>query len=326
MSLVVITDYTFADVEVERAALAPLGCRLEAQRCKNPEELIALTAEADVVITQFARIDAEVIAGMKRARAIVRYGIGVDNVDLAAAKAKGIPVCNVPDYCIDEVADHALALVLDLCRRVSQTSTVIKCGEWRLPVGAPEMKALRDLTTGVVGFGRIGREVARRLVAFKGRVLVHDPFAKAEDIAAAGCVPATLDALLRESDLVTLHCPSTAQTRKLINAASLATMKTGALLVNVGRGDLVDPGALTEALRSGRIAAAGLDVWDPEPIPEDHAILAMPQVVITPHVASVSVRAVRALREGVCAAAARALRREPAINVVNGVAAVAAAR
>jgi D-3-phosphoglycerate dehydrogenase len=325
MSLVAITDYTFDDVDVERAILAPLGAKLEAQRCKTREELIALTAEADVVITQFAKVDAQVIGAMRKARAIVRYGIGVDNVDLAAARARGIPVCNIPDYCIDEVADHTLAMVLDCCRRVSQTSAVIKAGDWRLPVGIADMRALRDLTVGVVGFGRIGLEVARRLVAFKPRVLVFDPVAKAADIVAAGCAPASLEHLLRESDLVTLHCPSTAETRRMINAGTLATMKPGSLLVNVGRGDLVDPTALVEALRGGRIAGAAVDVWDPEPIPKDHPLLAMPQVAVTPHVASCSVRAVRALREGAANAAARALRREPMINVVNGVATAAAA-
>src|SRR6476660_4086984 len=160
MQRVIVTDYSFPNLEIEEGILKPRGHAVVGGQCKTAEALIPHVAQADVVITQFAPLKADVIAAMSKAKAIVRYGIGVDNVDLESARAKGIPVCNVPDYCIDEVADHTLAMVLDLCRRVSQISTVIKGGEWRLPVGVPDIKALRDLTVGVVGFGRIGREVA----------------------------------------------------------------------------------------------------------------------------------------------------------------------
>ncbi|MBA2479500.1 MAG: C-terminal binding protein [Planctomycetes bacterium] len=325
MPVAAITDYTFADVDLERAALEQAGCRLDARRCTDTAELIDLTAEADVVITQFARLDATVIGAMKRARVIARYGIGVDNVDLDAARAKGIPVCNVPDYCIDEVADHTLAMVLDLTRRVAQTSDGVHAGAWKLPVAIEQMRSLRDLTVGIVGFGRIGREVARRLAAFKPTILIYDPVVRPADISAAGFVPVRREELLQSSDLITLHCPSTASTKRMINADSLAACKRGVLLVNLARGDLIDTAALVEALGSGQVGAAALDVCDPEPIPRDHPLLAMPQVVITPHVASVSPRAVKALRDGVVASALRALRREPQLNIVNGVPATAAA-
>jgi D-3-phosphoglycerate dehydrogenase / 2-oxoglutarate reductase len=324
MPLAVITDSSFPDMEPERAAMTAAGCRFAGNHQTPAADLPALVADADVVITQFARLDATVVDAMKKARAIVRYGIGVDNVDLEAAKAKGIAVCNVPDYCIDEVADQALASILDTTRRLSRCSAVIKGGEWRLPVAIGEMRALRDTVVGVVGFGRIGRAVIQRLRAFGGTVLVHDPFAKEADIVAAGCAPRALPALLAESDLVTLHCPSSATTRKLINAASIATMKRGALLVNVGRGDLVDTDALVAALQSGRLGAAALDVCDPEPVPAGHPLLALPNLTITPHVASCSPRAVQALRDGVIARALRAVRGEALVDVVNGVPAQAA--
>jgi D-3-phosphoglycerate dehydrogenase / 2-oxoglutarate reductase len=325
MPTAVLTDYSFSDVDVERAMLEPHGCTFTPRQCKTPAELIELCADADFVITQFAKLDAAVIGAMRKARVIVRYGIGVDNVDLEAARTKGIPVCNVPDYCIDEVADHTLGMTLDLTRRISQSAACIHAGEWRLPVTLPELRALRDMTVGVVGFGRIGREVVRRLTAFKPAILVHDPVVDPTVITAAGCVPADIDEILAKSDLITLHCPSTAKTKRMLNSGTFARCKRGVLLVNVGRGDLVDTAALVDALKSGQVGAAGLDVCDPEPLAADHPLRAMPQVQITPHVASGSVRAVRSLRESVAKTVLTALRREPLANVVNGVAQPAAA-
>ena len=181
------------------------------------------------------------------------------------------------------------------------------------------MRALRDLTVGVVGFGRIGREVAARLRAFKCRVLVHDPVVAAGEIEQAGCNPVALRELLSQSDVITLHCPSTAQTRGMINRDSLAITKRGVILINVARGDLVDSTALTEALQSGQVSAAALDVFAPEPIPADHPILRMDNVIVASHIASCSVPAVRKLRETAANLAAMAVRGEPLPNVVNGV-------
>ena len=160
---------------------------------------------------------------MTRARVIVRYGIGVDNVDLDAARARGIPVCNVPDYCIDEVADQTLAFILGATRQVVPHCLGVRNGEWRLAVPLDQMKTLRDLTVGVVGCGRIGREVIRRLVPFKCRVLAFDPAVEAAELAALGArAVGSLADLLAGSDVVTLHCPSTSQTRRMINAYALA--------------------------------------------------------------------------------------------------------
>lgn len=181
------------------------------------------------------------------------------------------------------------------------------------------MFALRDLTAGVVGFGRIGREVAARLRAFKCRVLVHDPVVPSADVERSGCVAVELAKLFADSDVVTLHCPSTAATRGMIDREALGRMRPGVILINVARGDLVNPEALTEALRQGHVSAAALDVFAPEPIPADHAILRMDNVIISPHIASVSVPAVRKLRETAALLALAAIRGEPLANVVNGV-------
>ncbi len=319
MIKVAVTDYTFDTLDVETGILAPLGCEVVGRRCKTPAELIELCADADHVITQFAPVTGEVIKAMRKAQIIVRYGIGVDNVDLEVARSKGIPVCNVPDYCIDEVADHTLAFILATTRQVVTCAVDIRAGNWRLPTPLAAMKTLRDLTVGVVGFGRIGREVCRRLVAFKSRVLVADPVVPAAEVKALGCVPAGLDQIFAESDIVTLHCPSLPQTRGLINRQSIAKMKKGAILVNVGRGNLAETAALVEGLQSGQLSAAAIDVCDPEPIPADSPLRKMENVVAAAHIASASVKAVLTLRESAAKLVACSVRGEPLPNIVNGV-------
>jgi D-3-phosphoglycerate dehydrogenase len=320
MPKVAVTDYSFPALDIESGVLAPLGVDLVSWKEKRTaEELPQLVADADYVITQFAPLSASVINSMQRAKAIVRYGIGVDNVDLEAARAKNIPVCNVPDYCIDEVADQTLAFILAATRGVVTNSVAVHEGRWGLATPLEQMRTLRELQVGVVGFGRIGREVVHRLLAFKCRVLVHDPVVAAAEIERSGCTARSLDDLLSESDVITLHCPSTAATRGLINADSIARMKRGVILINVARGDLVDPAALTAALSSGQISCAALDVFAPEPIPADHPILRADNAILSAHIASASVKAVRTLRETAAGIVAKAIRGEPLPNIVNGV-------
>ncbi len=317
---VAVTDYTFNSLDVERAILEPMGCEIAGPYARDdPDSLQVLVADADCVIAQFAPIDARVIGSMGRARAIVRYGIGVDNIDLAAARDRGIPVCNVPDYCIDEVADHTLGLMLALTRQLHAHRDRVRGGRWGSGAPLESLHALKSRTVGLVGFGRIGRAVADRLKAFRCMTIVFDPIISDREIEQTGCLPVTFDQLLKSADIVSLHCPSNPRTRRMIDADALAKLKPGALFINVARGDLVDPVALIDALRSGRVGGAGLDVWDPEPIEPDSPLLAMGQVILTPHVASASVPAVAKLRTSVAETAARALRGEPLPNVVNGV-------
>jgi D-3-phosphoglycerate dehydrogenase len=316
---VAITDWTFPDLEIEERILKDAGCEVAARQCKTESELKALVADADAVITQFARIDSNVIAAMERARTIVRYGIGVDNVDLEAARTRGIAVSNIPDYCIDEVADHTLAFILGLARQVVTHTAHLRAGQWRLAVPLPEMKTLSDQTVGVIGFGRIGREVVQRLLPFKCRVLVHDPVVSAGAITVAGATAVALDEIFSASDIVTLHCPSMPATRRIIGPAALEKMKPGALLINVARGDLVDTAALVAALESKRLAGAALDVFDPEPLPVDHPLRALPNVIIAPHIASASPISVQKLREGAAIRVTIAARGELPPNIVNGI-------
>ena len=317
---VAVTDYAFDDLDIETRILEPAGCRVVGQKIgRDPQQLIQLVKDADCVITQFAPVNAEVIGTMQKCKIIVRYGIGVDNVDLKAAAAKNIPVCNVPDYCVDEVADHTLAMILDLTRKIAANAAKVKAGGWGLAVPLGALSALKDMTVGVVGFGRIGREITYRLRPFKCKILVFDPAVDAAVVRAAGLAPVGLDELLRTSDLLTLHCPSNEKTQYMINAQSISKMKRGAMLVNTSRGTLVKTDDLTAALRSGQISAAALDVTDPEPIPPDHPLRKMDNVIITAHVASASLRAVETLRTAAANAVARACRGEKLPNVVNGV-------
>lgn len=317
---VAITDYSFPNLDVEEGILCPQGHQIAAWKEKHSAlQLPELLADADAVITQFAPLTADVIQSMHRARVIVRYGIGVDNVDLLAAKARGIPVCNVPDYCIDEVADQTLAFMLATTRQVLNNCHAVREGRWGLATPLEQMRTLRDLTVGLVGFGRIGREVAARLQPFHCRVLVHDPAVTDAAVQKSGCHSARMDQLFAESDLISLHCPSMPQTRGMINRDSLSAMKQGAILINVARGDLIDSDALCEALLKKHLSAAALDVFTPEPIPSDHPMLQMENVIFASHIASCSVRAVRTLRETAATIAAMALRGEPLPNIVNGV-------
>jgi D-3-phosphoglycerate dehydrogenase / 2-oxoglutarate reductase len=315
---IVVTDYSFPDLGVEEAVASAAGASLVGAQTKDPAQLATAVADADAVITQFAPVNADVVNAMRRARAIIRYGIGVDNVDLAAARFRGIPVCNIPDYCIDEVADHTLAFILALTRQVAPHSRLVHEGEWKLAAQPAAFRTLAAMNCGVVGFGRIGRGVVRRLVAFGGRVLVSDPVASPKDVAALGAESVPLEKLLAGSDLVTLHCPSLPETKGMINTTTLAAARPGLLLVNLSRGDLVDPGALVAALDSGHVAGAALDVFQPEPIPAGHPILGRSNVILAPHIASVSAAAVHRLRTTAAELAVAAAAGRPLPSIVNG--------
>ena len=318
MSKVAITDYTFPTLEIEETILQSASCEIISGQCRTPDELIPLVADADAVITQFSPVNADVVAAMEKARVIVRYGIGFDNVACGAAREKGIPVCNVPDYCIDEVADHTLAFILSCTRHLRANCSQMVKGHWGLAVPITEMRALRDQTVGLIGLGRIGQAVAARLRPFKCRVIASDPGVSPVTAASHDCSLVSLDDLLAQADIVSLHCPSSDATRNIINADSIDRMKEGAILVNVGRGDLVDLDALVAALNRGEIAAAGLDVFNPEPVVAGNPLLAMDNVIVSSHVASCSPVALKKLRETVARLALAALHGESLPNVVNG--------
>lgn len=319
MFRVAITDYTFPDLEIETAILQAAGCQVISGQCKTPESIIELVRDVDAVITQFAPVNEDVVASLQNAQVIVRYGVGFDNVACDAARARGIPVCNIPTFCIDEVADHTLGFILGATRQVRANCQLMVRGEWGLAVPLLEMKSLANLTVGIIGFGRIGQAVAHRLQGFGCQILAMDPQPSPAAIAAAGAEQADLDTLLQQSDVVSLHCPTTPDTRKIINVESLKKMKTGAILINVGRGELVDLDALTAAVLAGKLGAVALDVFDPEPLPADHPLLPLDNVLVSSHIASASVSAVRTLRETAAQLVVMKKNGEPLPSIVNGV-------
>jgi len=296
-----------SELREERLALDPLGCEVVATTAADEGGLIANLHEADVVLVSAAQMTRRVLEDLPRCRAVVRYGIGVDNVDLEAATDCGIIVAHVLDFCTEEVSNHAIALLLALARGLLPLHHDTTAGRWRQPQ-AWTLAPVHGQTLGVVGFGNIGRAVARKARAFDMRLLAHDPYGDPNAAAELGAALVPLGDLLAESDYVSLHTPLTPETRHLIGAAELRAMKPSAVLINTSRGPVVDEAALVEALTSGGIAAAGLDVFEEEPLPADSTLCRLENVVLTPHVASISPEAMRRLREEVGQAAADVLR------------------
>lgn len=284
---VVITDNTFAPVDRERAILEPLGCTVVFRPCTTEDEVLALARDADAIICDAAPVTARVLAHAPRLKVIAEYGIGYDNIDVAAATARGIWVANVPGFCVAEVADHTMALLLALSRRLFALDAAVRAGRWGATVAGP-MRRLSTQTLGLVGFGQIARAVAVRARAHGLRVLCWSPHTAPSAAAALGADRVELDDLFRQSDYVSLHVPATPATRRLVDARRLALLRPSACLINTGRGALVDQPALVAALAAGRLAGAALDVCDPEPPPPDSPLFRLPNVILTPHAAWLS--------------------------------------
>jgi D-3-phosphoglycerate dehydrogenase len=287
---VVITDCTMPDAGVERAVLGEIDARLVRASCKTGADVLEVGRDADALMVQWAPISAEVIQKLERCRIISRYGIGLDMIDVPAAEKRGIRVVANSEYCIREVAEHALALVLAAARKLGPATAAIRAGNWNKRSFMKPTASLAEQTLGIVGFGRIGRQLARLATPLVSRVIAYDPFATGPELVA-------FDELLASSDFISLHCPLTEDTRGLLNAATLRKMKPSAWLINTSRGPLVDEADLLDALRSGVIGGAALDVFGTEPLPVDNPLLSLSNVVATPHVAWYSERAYHLLQE-----------------------------
>ncbi len=316
MPHVLITDSGFPHLDAERALLAAAGATVSAAQCRTAEEVILAGAGADILIVQWAPITRAVIAALPQLRLIVRYGIGVDNVDLAAAGERGIPVCNVPDYCLDEVADHTLALALALSRQLPQTDAAVRGGTWKITAPAPA-PALRGRVFATAGFGRIARAVLARAAAFGCTTAAYDPFVPAETFAAAGVRALTADELFANAGILSLHLPLGESTRHFVNARTLALLRPDAILVNTARGALIDTVALAAALDAGTLAGAGLDVFEQEPLPADHPLRRSRNTLLTSHTAWYSTASIPALQQRAAETAALAVRGLPLRHVVN---------
>ena len=308
---VVVTDQAFGNVRHERAMSERLGASFADFQARSEEETIAAVQGAKVVFNNFAPINERTMAVMAPGAVVIRYGVGVDNCDLDAARRLGVHICNVPDYGVEEVADHAAAMALSLGRKLSAYDGGIRAGGWKIAEMVPGVRSMSRTTVGLVGFGRIARALARRMQAFGARVLAYDPYVSAEDGRALGVEMVTLDALVPEAHVLSLHVPLTPETRHLIGAARIAAMPQGALLINVSRGGLVDEAALAEALVSGHLAGAGLDVFETEPLPASSPLRRAPNVILTPHAAFFSDASVEKLQSLAAEEAERALTGAP---------------
>jgi D-3-phosphoglycerate dehydrogenase len=315
-SRVVVTHALFPTLEVEAAILEPLGAEIVWRACCDEDDVIEAGREAVALLVSQAPITRRVIERLSECLAIVKCGVGVDNIDLPAATEHGICVANVPDYGTDEVATHTMALLLGCLRRVTDVATAVRQGAWS---SAPSSVVPRShgRTLGIIGFGRIGRSVARKAVGFGWRLLVHAPRLDPVVVREHGAESVPLDHLLAEADFVTLHVPLTTETYHLIDASALSRMRPTAYLINTSRGGVVDTQALYRALESGRIAGAALDVLEEEPPPTDHPLIACKHALITSHVAWYSEQAVMDLRVKAAREVARVLRGELPHNLLN---------
>ena len=279
--LVAVSDSVFPNLDPARQVLASIGADLKMADAPTPDAIVQAAASADALLVTYAKITADMIEQMPRCRIISRFGIGVDNVDLAAATGKGIVVTKVPDYCIDEVSDHTMALLLALVRKIPSSSARTHAGKWEMKAVVP-IHRLRGSVMGLVGFGRIPQLVAPKAQSFGMKVLAFDPFISADVFARAGVERVEFLELLGRSDYVSVHTPLMPDTRGLFNKDTLAQMKQGAYLVNTARGPIIDEAALAEALDAGRLAGAALDVMTQEP-PPPSPLFGRDNVIITPH-------------------------------------------
>jgi len=284
---VVVSDQVFPSVELERRLLGEIDAELVVASGSR-DEVLAMAAGADGVLNTYMPWDADAIARLDRCKIIARYGIGFDNVDLDAARRSHIVVTNVPDYSVEEVATHALALILTILRKIVVADRSVRSGVWSIDNFRP-IRRLSTMTVGLVGYGRIARRIGAPLEALGARVVVHDPYLQPDDR-----LPELLglDELLAESDIVSLHLPLTAETRGIIGAAAIGRMKEGAILINTSRGPLVDLDSVTSALTSGHLSGAGLDVFDVEPL-DAARIEGIPNLIATPHMAYYSEEALQ---------------------------------
>jgi D-3-phosphoglycerate dehydrogenase len=313
--LIVVTDSVFPNLDAARKVLAKIDAVLELVPEPTHQAIAKAIRNADGILVTYAKITADMIRQMTRCRVISRFGIGVDNVDVVAATEAGIVVTRVPDYCLEEVADHTMALLLGLARQVSLASSQVHAGEWSLS-GLLPIHRLRGNVLGLVGFGQIPQLVAPRAKAFGLQVIAFDPYASSEVLAAAGIARVEFEDLIARSDFISIHAPLTPETQNLFSAATFCKMKSSAFLINTARGPIVDETALADALDGNEIAGAALDVLPKEP-PTDSPLFGRNNVILTPHVSFYSVESLVDLQRRAAEEVLRAMSGAPPRHPVN---------
>jgi D-3-phosphoglycerate dehydrogenase len=313
--LVAVADSVFPNLDLARAVVARAGADLRLASQPTPDGIVAAAREADALLVTYAKITGSMIREMKKCRIISRFGIGVDNVDIEAATNAGIVVTKVPDYCIDEVSDHAMALLLSLVRKIPFASARAHAGHWEMPAVTP-IHRLRGTVLGLVGFGRIPQLVAPKAKAFGMRVVASDPYVPQAVMEHAGVGKVEFAELLKISDYVSIHSPLLPETHHLFSTAVFNQMKPGALIVNTSRGPVVDEAALAAALDAKQIAGAALDVLEQEP-PVNSPLFGRDNVILTPHTSFYSVESLEELQTKAAEEVVRVLSGQPPRNPVN---------
>jgi D-3-phosphoglycerate dehydrogenase / 2-oxoglutarate reductase len=293
--LIAVTDSVFPSLEPAMAALKRLDPEIRIAKSTSEADILAVARDADGVLVTYAKLPGELLRQLQRCKVIGRFGLGVDNIDIKAAAALNIVVTYVPDYCLQEVSDHAMALVLALARKVAFSNAVVQQGRWDMPAVVP-IRRLEGQVLGLVGLGNIPRRVAPKASAFGFKVIAHDPYVSAAIAQELGVELVSFERLLEISDFISVHAPLTPQTRGLFNADAFGRMKKGAIIVNTARGPLLDETSLVAALDAGHLGGAGLDVVATEPLSKESPLLGRSNVILTPHTAFYSVEALEELQ------------------------------
>jgi len=313
---VVITDYIYGEPTEEVEILKTINAEVSLFQCKTEDDVIEIAKDADAILNTYAPVSRRVIERLERCRVIARYGIGYDTIDVEAASEKRIVVVNVPTYCIDEVADHTLALILSALRKITLYDRAIRKGSWDWRDGRP-IHRLKEMTLGLIAVGKIGRALAERVKPIGMKIIAFDPYVPEEKMREIGIEPVSLDKLLKESDVISIHTPLTKETRHMIRYEKFKLMKRDAVLVNTSRGGVVKTDDLVRALEEGLIAFAALDVLEDEPPPADHLLLKFENVVLTPHAAFYSEGSLKEVKRTAAEEIVRVLTGRKPLSCVN---------
>ncbi|MFZ7133162.1 MAG: C-terminal binding protein [Eubacteriales bacterium] len=311
-----ITDYLYESIEKEKKIIESIGAELNDYQCKTEEDVIEKAKDADAIIVQFAPITRKVIESLENCKVIVRYAVGVDNIDLHAATEKGIYVCNVPDYAIDEVSDHTLLLILAIERKLQTFMRNVQKGDWTYTYVKP-LNRLKGQVLGLMGFGRIPRMVAEKAKPFGFEIITYDPFVSEEILNEYHVKRVDFDTLLKESDVLSIHTPLNDKTKHLVNTEAFKKMTKKPFIVNTSRGGIIDEKALIKALGDKLIRGAALDVIEKEPIDITNELLKMDNVIITPHSAWYTEESIKTLQKYTAEEVKRVLSGNTPKNAVN---------